>query len=194
MTSIVWSPSVLISLPCGLVTKSCPTVCNPMDLPGSSVHGILQARILEWVAMSFSRESPWPRDQTQVSCTAGGFFTNRATREGLKKFLNVSENVPQRALWFLVFLKPPVCVPIDLSFCLSAIDLEMCRSSPAVGNTRDRWPQVLCSESTTTVSCQNHTSIVCQFSLNSNCHVSPWNMTNCVQLERKKIMWIHFLF
>ena len=68
--------------------------------------------------------------------------------------LGVSKATSLRAPWFV---------------CLSAIDLEMCRSSPAVGNTRDRWPQVLCSESTTTVSCQNHTAIVCQFSLNSNC-------------------------
>ena len=74
MTSVVWTPSVLISLPCGLVTKSCPTVCDPMDPPGSSLHGILQARILEWVAMSFSRESPQPRDQTQVSHASGGLL------------------------------------------------------------------------------------------------------------------------
>ena len=46
--------------------------CNP---PGSSVHGILQARILEWVAIPFSGGSSWPRDQTQVSCTAGRFFS-----------------------------------------------------------------------------------------------------------------------
>ena len=45
--------------------------CNP---PGSSVHGILQARILKWVAIPFSRGSSWPSDQTQVSCTAGRFF------------------------------------------------------------------------------------------------------------------------
>ena len=53
-----------------LVAKSCPTLCNPMDYspPGSSVHGIFQARILEWVAISFSRGSSWPRDQTCVSC------------------------------------------------------------------------------------------------------------------------------
>ena len=52
-------------------------LCNPTDcsLPGSSVHGILQARILESVAMPSSRGSSRPRDQTQVSCTAGGFFT-----------------------------------------------------------------------------------------------------------------------
>ena len=52
--------------------------CSP---PGSSVHGILQARILEWVAMPFSRGSSWPRDQTQVPCTAGRFFTIWITRE-----------------------------------------------------------------------------------------------------------------
>ena len=52
--------------------------CN---LPGSSVQGILQARILEWVAIPFSGGSSWPRDQTQVSCTAGKFFTIWATRE-----------------------------------------------------------------------------------------------------------------
>ena len=59
------------------VTQSCPTVCNPMDcrLPGSSVHGILQARILEWVAISFSRGSSQPRDITCISCLVGRFFT-----------------------------------------------------------------------------------------------------------------------
>ena len=51
---------------------------DPVDY---SVHGILQARILEWVAFLFSRGSPQPRDWTQVSCIAGGFFTVWATRE-----------------------------------------------------------------------------------------------------------------
>ena len=51
--------------------------CDPMEYspPGSSVHGIFQARMLEWVAISFSRGSSQPRDRTQVSCTAGRFFT-----------------------------------------------------------------------------------------------------------------------
>ena len=59
------------------VALSCPTLGNPMDcsLPGSSIHGIFQARILEWVAISFSRGSPQPRDQTWVSRTAGSFYT-----------------------------------------------------------------------------------------------------------------------
>ena len=59
-----------------LVTQLCLILCNPMNcsLPDSSVHGILQARILEWVAVPFSRGSSQPRDQTQVSCIAGRFF------------------------------------------------------------------------------------------------------------------------
>ena len=59
------------------VTQSCPTLCNPVDcsLPGFSVHGILQARILEWLAISFSRGSSWFRDQTCVSCIADRLFT-----------------------------------------------------------------------------------------------------------------------
>ena len=65
------------------VAQSCPTLCNPMDCspPGPFVHGILQARILEWVAILFSRGSSWPGDRNQVSCTAGRFFTVWATRE-----------------------------------------------------------------------------------------------------------------
>ena len=55
------------------VAQSCLTLCDPMDCspPGSSVHKIFQARILEWVATSFSRASSQPRDRTLVSCTAG---------------------------------------------------------------------------------------------------------------------------
>ena len=65
------------------VAQLCLTLCDPMDwsLPGSCVHGILQARILEWVAISFSRGSSRPRNWTQVSCTAGRFFTFWTTRE-----------------------------------------------------------------------------------------------------------------
>ena len=60
-----------------LVAKSCPTLCDPMDCspPGSSVRGILHKKILEWVAIAFSRESSRPRDQSWVSYIVGGFFT-----------------------------------------------------------------------------------------------------------------------
>ena len=69
----------------GLAAKSCRTLCNPMvySPPGSSVHEILQARILEWIAIPFSRGFSPPRDWTWVSCTAGGFFTNWATEASL---------------------------------------------------------------------------------------------------------------
>ena len=60
-----------------LVVQSCSTLCDPIVCtpPDSSIHGILQARILEWVAILFSRGSSQPRDRTQVSLIAGRFFT-----------------------------------------------------------------------------------------------------------------------
>ena len=62
---------VLSNICCCWVTKSCLTLSNPMDCspPGPSVHGISQARMLEWVALSFPKGSSWSRDWTQVSCT-----------------------------------------------------------------------------------------------------------------------------
>ena len=65
------------------VAQSCLTLCNPMDCSplGSSIHGIFQATILEWVVIFFSSRSSQPRDQTQVSCIAGRLFTLWATRE-----------------------------------------------------------------------------------------------------------------
>ena len=65
------------------VAQPCPTLCDPVDwsLPGSSVHEILQARILEWVAISFSRGSCYPCDRTQVSWIVDRFFTFWDTRE-----------------------------------------------------------------------------------------------------------------
>ena len=72
----------MFSLLVALVTQWCPTLCGPMDYspPVSSVQGILQARILEWVAVSYSRELSQPRDRTWVSHIVGRFFTIWATR------------------------------------------------------------------------------------------------------------------
>ena len=71
------------TLLCMLVAQSCLTLCDPRDcsLPGSSVHGILQATILECVVFSFSRGYSRPRDRTQVSCLASRFFTSWVTWE-----------------------------------------------------------------------------------------------------------------
>ena len=71
----IWIPfhheRVAVSMSVSSVAQSCLTLCNTMDcsLPGSSVHQILQARIVEWAAISFSRGSSWFRDQTRISCT-----------------------------------------------------------------------------------------------------------------------------
>ena len=64
------------------VAQSFPTLCDSMDCspPGSSIHGIFQARVLEWVAISFYRGSSSPRDQTHVSCIAGRLFTVWTTK------------------------------------------------------------------------------------------------------------------
>ena len=69
------------------VTQSCPTLCDPMDY---TVHGILQASILEWVTFPFSRGSSQLRDWTQVSHIAGGFFTSLSTREASKSCISVN--------------------------------------------------------------------------------------------------------
>ena len=76
------------------VAQSCLALWDRMDysLPGSSIHGIFQARILEWVAISFSRGSSRPRNQTRVSSTAGRRFTVWATREALV----IQKNLPTK--------------------------------------------------------------------------------------------------
>ena len=70
-----------------LVSQSCLTLCNPVNCspPDSSVHAILWAKMLKWVVIPFSRGSSWPRDQTQVSCISGRFFTIWDTREAQKE-------------------------------------------------------------------------------------------------------------
>ena len=72
------------------VAQSCPTLCDPMDY---TVHGILQARILEWGAFPFSRGSSQPRDWTQVSCIVGGFFTSWATKEATVGSLSILQQI-----------------------------------------------------------------------------------------------------
>ena len=76
------------------VAQSYPTLCNPMDY---TLHRILQARILEWVAFPFSRGSSQPRDGTQVSCFAWRYFTNWATRDIKFVFIEASKWVK----WYL---------------------------------------------------------------------------------------------
>ena len=92
------------------IPQLCPTLCDPMDC---TVHGILQARILKWVAFPFSRGSSQTRDRTQVSHIAGRFFTSWATREAQKtrrgqsnqaavQFLRQDCCLSSRCLWYLL--------------------------------------------------------------------------------------------
>ena len=84
----IWQDSCLLSTSvcvcvCVLVAQSCPTLCHPLDCspPGFSAHGIFQTRIMEWVAISSSRESSRPRDETCVSCIARQFLYRGAMWE-----------------------------------------------------------------------------------------------------------------
>ena len=75
------------------VAQSCPILCNPMgcSVPGSTIHGIFQARVLEWVAISFSRRSSRPRDWTWIFRIAGRCFTIWVTREAFSSELNIKK-------------------------------------------------------------------------------------------------------
>ena len=113
-------PQVCVCV-CVYTCVSCSIMSDSLGLmdcssPGSSVHGILQERIVEWVAVSFSRGSSQPRDWTQVSYTTGRFFTIWATREA-QDFLKTSINSFQPAglpHGFQTFQFPQFCEPIPL--------------------------------------------------------------------------------
>ena len=117
-----------------LVAQSCLTLCSPLDcrLPGSSVHGIVLARILEWVPISFSKGSSRPRDQTWVSCTAGRYFTTKPPRKPESE-----SEVAQSS--------PTLCNPMDCNLSGSsvhgifqAIVLEWIAISFSSGSSRPR--------------------------------------------------------
>ena len=96
-------------------------LCDTMDCspPGSSVHGILQARVLEWIAMPSSRGSSRPRDGTQVSCTAGRFFSIWTTKEALRPFT-------------------PILFPLSLKvWHIHLVKMKVDQSCPTVCNSMD---------------------------------------------------------
>ena len=101
--------------------------CNPMDY---TVHGILQGRILEWVAFPFSRGSSKPRDQTQVSYIAGGFFTSWATREVRKWLLTINFNyyicIPYSCYYFSFLVSLLEIIVLILKYKVHPNLLLMC--------------------------------------------------------------------
>ena len=107
-----------------LAAQSCPTLRNPRDCspPGSSVHGIFQARTLKWVAIPFSKGSLQPRDQTQVSCIAGRYFTTWATREASRE---------AEGLWQIWHLTCPIYNrPAEKSIVHQNEKLIICHKNP----------------------------------------------------------------
>ena len=112
-------------------------LCNPMDysLPGFSVHGILQARIVEWVAVPSSRGSSWPRDWTQVSCIAGRFFTSWAINVNASSLMKddfiSTEGIRDTRwqLWVIQEAAPLLsgCSPLLESDFIYLLDFGLCR-------------------------------------------------------------------
>ena len=113
----------------GLVAKSFPTLCDPMvcSLPCSSVHGILQARILEWVAIPFSRGSSRPRNRTLVSCIAGSLSTVLWGKPYLLliPFIELTLDVSVKEYPFDSFLIQMLSREIAIFSCISSISFTI---------------------------------------------------------------------
>ena len=113
---------------CAELLQSCPTLCDPMNCspPGSSVHEFFQAKILEWVSISFSKGSSWPRDQTCISYVIyiGRFFTNAPSgkpQTGYRVSFAQDDTVGSRQSFFdsqEIGLSTGIFKPWLMSFCL----------------------------------------------------------------------------
>ena len=132
-------------------TQSCLTLCDPRDcsLTGSSVRGIFQARVLEWVAIAFSRGSSWPRDRTEVSCIAGRCFTIWATREiplfpywNFFQFWSLKSSGSLKFSWLTfgskIWSERMWCYLLSLSLTLAVWPPEHCVKGILAYLTRDR--------------------------------------------------------
>ena len=132
--------------------QSCPALCNPMDYspPGSSVHGILQARKLEWVAIPSSKGSSQPRDQTRVSLTAptlaGRFFTTSTTWEApffiyfALMFVGKQDRTEKQAPGVLTsYQNTWILVPVLLLISCVTLDNLRSLSEPLICHSRP-WP------------------------------------------------------
>ena len=133
ITCVIWG-CVCVCV-CVWVAQSCLTLCNPMDcsLPCSCVCGILQARILKWVAIPFSRGSSQHRGQNRVSCIAGRFFTSWATREALR-VLYISSNRTVGHLWSCLLQRLHLSVSLGQVLCclaLCSVIPQICLASPS---------------------------------------------------------------
>ena len=126
---------------CCSVTQSCPTLCNPMDCspPGSFVHGILQARRLEWVAISSSRGSSRPRDGTHISWVAEGFFSE-PPGEALGIHTDECRQVKAGTGWY-----PKLSKPLPPCLC-GKEDHSRCNGGKVPFRGLSRSPPTACSQ------------------------------------------------
>ena len=127
-----------------LLIQSCLTLCNPIDcsLPGSSVHGILQARIPVWVAMPFSRGTSWPMNWTVVSCTAGRFHI-WATREACNRIC-FCYSVTQSCM---TPCDPMDCSMLDFPVLHHLLELEMIECPLSLSCPLSQWYHPVISSS-----------------------------------------------
>ena len=121
--------SLLLLCCCWLVAQSCPTLCDPLDcsLPGSSIHGISQGRILGWFAVSFSRRSSQPRDQAHTSCLGRWVLYHWAAREAHSVFITFlvngtlgrkqSESIACESFFFSLFSLTTNPFSVEFPFC-----------------------------------------------------------------------------
>ena len=125
---------------CFFVTKSCPTLCDPMDgsPPGSSAHGILHARILEWIAISLSMGPSQPRDQTQVSWIAGRYFTVWIPRESIPYVLASAFQFQK-----FVFVDVKIQKTIKHNYCLQNFiiysTIKIIKEKPQIAKIREYY-------------------------------------------------------
>ena len=121
----LYSPHCTLHTSVCSVTQSCLTLCDPVEYspPGFSVHGIFQARILEWVAISFSRGSSWPRDWTRISWVACWLFTIWVTREAYTFYLFYLWKFVPLNLSHLFFF-PPLLSSLA-TMCLFSVSMSL---------------------------------------------------------------------
>ena len=161
--------------PCS-IAQLCLTLCHPMDCspPGFSVDGISQARILEWVATSYSRGSSWPRQQTRVSWLAGGFLTNGLPGKSRRKNLNSGPaNLQGLCCLTLFFVYTGVGYKKSIRFRNSAWPLPRACCNTGGMRRKRSGPGHLCLRHTETVlSTMFLTPSVCRFYFHTNNQVS----------------------
>ena len=174
-----------------LVTQSCPTLYNPMDCspPYSSAHGILQARILEWVAIPFFRGSSQPRDQTCVSCTAGRFFTIWATREAWIKPGPPAFRAQSLSQW--TTSEVPKVLHFEFIWCFFVIWFGLCTlgqsSTKATSLLKQGWDLDKIEEVSSAKRLRRYSFLAtCKYKVSPKCLISPTWVQSCLPVLHLK--------